>query len=328
MTEDPSFAPEPYTTLYQRALYQSLRTLTAQVFALFRGRMDSLPSTASILCRGGGGAKNNKSLKSSKMLLHRKIEASRTRVHGDYHLGQVLYTGKDFVIIDFEGEPARSLGERRLKRSPLRDVAGMLRSFDYAAHNALRLEQASGLIRAEDVEALEHWADFWADWVSAAFLKSYLETAQTGSFLPPSPEDFSLLLRILILEKAIYELAYELNNRPDWVQIPMRGIRQLLKYRLGGGEQVTEPHDKVEYQYSLIHDDDLHLFNEGTHLRLYARLGAHPASFGGQSGTCFAVWAPNATEVNVMGSFNGWSKEAHPLRARGGSGIWEGFIPE
>jgi maltose alpha-D-glucosyltransferase/alpha-amylase len=160
--------------------------------------------------------------------LDQPIEALRTRVHGDYHLGQVLVSGDDFYIIDFEGEPARSLTERRNKNSPLQDVAGMLRSFHYAPY-AVLFGQAPGVaFDDEDVRALEPWARLWHHWTSAAFLKSYLATADGAPFLPRSPESMRAMLDIYLLDKAIYELAYELNNRPAWVQIPVEGILQLV----------------------------------------------------------------------------------------------------
>jgi maltose alpha-D-glucosyltransferase / alpha-amylase len=159
------------------------------------------------------------------LLVEGRIEAQRLRIHGDFHLGQVLYTGKDFIIIDFEGEPARSLSERRLKRSPLRDVAGMLRSCHYAAHQAI----FSKGVRPEDVPAMEKWACFWYLWVTATFFKTYMKFAGQASFLPQAEGQLNILLRALSLEKAVYELAYELNNRPNWVPIPLQGIMELLK---------------------------------------------------------------------------------------------------
>jgi maltose alpha-D-glucosyltransferase/alpha-amylase len=162
-----------------------------------------------------------------------KISATRTRHHGDYHLGQVLYTGKDFIIIDFEGEPSRSISERRMKRSPLRDVAGMMRSFHYAAYSALhghggRGGVSPGVIRPEDIATLEPWAKFWHTWVAATFLRAYSEAAAGASFLPKSPEELRVLLNTFLMEKAIYELGYELNHRPDWVKIPLMGLLELL----------------------------------------------------------------------------------------------------
>jgi maltose alpha-D-glucosyltransferase/alpha-amylase len=221
---DPLFAPEPFSTLYQRSLYQSMRNLAARTFLLLRQRLKHLTEkgreAAKKLLEQEGEVVNH-----FHSLLDAKITARRIRVHGDFHLGQVLYTGKDFIIIDFEGEPARSLSERRLKRSALRDVAGMLRSFHYAAHHAIY----SQAIRPEDIPAVEKWARFWQIWVSAVYLKAYLELAGQADFLPKDAGQLQILLNALCLEKAVYELSYELNNRPEWVNIPLQGILQLLE---------------------------------------------------------------------------------------------------
>ncbi len=150
-------------------------------------------------------------------------ESARIRCHGDYHLGQVLVTEGDVVIIDFEGEPSRSLEERRTKSSPLRDVAGMLRSFSYAALTAISIVTQT---RPDDEKRLGPWADFWQLWVSAAFLRSYLNATRGADFLP-SPHDLDVLLRAHVLDKALYELAYELNTRPSWVHIPLTGVLQM-----------------------------------------------------------------------------------------------------
>ena len=223
-SEDPNFAPEPFTGLYQRSIYQSMRNLTARVFQLLRSRLRHLPQevqgqAAEILDREG------EVFHCLHAVLEKRISAMRIRVHGDFHLGQVLHTGKDFIIIDFEGEPARSLSERRLKRAALRDVAGMLRSFHYAANYPILTQT----VRPEDAASLEKWADFWQMWVSATYLKEYLDLARQGAFLPPQAEGLQLLLDALVLEKAVYELGYELNNRPNWVKLPLRGILQLLE---------------------------------------------------------------------------------------------------
>ncbi len=164
-----------------------------------------------------------------RAILDRKISAMRIRCHGDYHLGQVLYTGKDFVIIDFEGEPAHPLSERRLKRSPLRDLAGMLRSFHYAAYAGLFAQESSGLVRAEDLTYLELWARSWYLSVCVTFLRAYLQVMVQTPILPRDPGELRVLLDLYLLQKAIYELGYELNNRPDWTKIPLRGILNLLE---------------------------------------------------------------------------------------------------
>jgi maltose alpha-D-glucosyltransferase/alpha-amylase len=139
----------------------------------------------------------------------------------------VLWTGEDFVIIDFEGEPGRPLSQRRFKRNPLRDVAGMLRSLAYASAAALR----DGRHRLEDLGRLEPWARAWSEWVSEAFVGSYLERARDARFIPRSESDLGLLLEFFLLEKCIYEIGYELNNRPEWLEIPLRGLLALLEGR-------------------------------------------------------------------------------------------------
>jgi maltose alpha-D-glucosyltransferase/alpha-amylase len=151
--------------------------------------------------------------------------ATRIRCHGDYHLGQVLKTGDDFILIDFEGEPLRPLPERREKQSPLKDVAGMLRSFSYAVHNALLSYTQE---QDDQLRRLDPWARFWDQWVSSAFFRSYLETARGASFLPTETRDLEILLEAFLLDKAFYELDYELNNRPAWIRIPLQGILAFL----------------------------------------------------------------------------------------------------
>lgn len=223
--ENRHFTPEPFSVLYQRSLYQSMQALTKKNFALLRKNVKKLPDnlkelTSAVLNREKG------ILDRFKILFKRKISVIKIRIHGDYHLGQVLYTGNDFIIIDFEGEPARTLSERRLKRSPLRDVASMIRSFHYVAHTAL-LNQ--GTIRTEDIPALEPWVELWYKYIAGTFLRSYLDTAKNAPFIPKERESLDILLRAYILEKAIYELGYELNNRPEWTLIPLKGIKYLLE---------------------------------------------------------------------------------------------------
>jgi maltose alpha-D-glucosyltransferase/alpha-amylase len=152
--------------------------------------------------------------------------ALKLRVHGDYHLGQVLWVENDFVILDFEGEPTRAVDERRAKQPPLKDVAGMLRSFDYAAYAGLFAFTQNA---PDDFARLRPWAELWRQWVCAAFLREYRAAAGNAAFLPSDPGQFAALLDTFVLAKAFYELVYELNNRPDWVRIPLRGILALLE---------------------------------------------------------------------------------------------------
>jgi len=224
--ELPAFAPEPYTPAFQRDVVRTARTLVKEVFQLLRRRRRTLADDVRaradrVLAREGEITERMARIGA------RPFTALRTRAHGDYHLGQVLWTGQDFMIIDFEGEPARPLAARRAKVSPLRDVAGMLRSFHYAAFQGLATH-GSAPLPAEQARAAEAWARVWQLTVSGAYLGAYLQTARGAPFLPASREELEGLLDLFLAEKAIYELSYELNNRPAWVGLPLQGIADLL----------------------------------------------------------------------------------------------------
>ena len=221
--ENKAFAPEPFNAMAQRSVYQNMRASLRRAFALLQKKITHLPEAFRAEAEQVLAAEQQ-ILAAEQQTLLRHASATKIRIHGDYHLGQVLNTGKDFVILDFEGEPARPLGERKLKRSALRDVAGMMRSFQYAAYSALW--QPS--MRAEDVPFLERWADLWYRQLSSVFLQSYLTTTAGASFLPAKQSDLDPLLQAYLLDKAVYEVGYELNHRPDWVVIPVRGIKHIL----------------------------------------------------------------------------------------------------
>jgi maltose alpha-D-glucosyltransferase/alpha-amylase len=226
-SQDPVFAPERFTKLYQRSLYQSMRTACRRNFSLLRRRLKHLPEAARAEATDLSG-REPAILDVFRRLLDIRISAMRTRCHGDYHLGQVLYTGKDFIIIDFEGEPVRPVSERLIKRSPLRDVAGMLRSFHYASRMALQNTETRGWVQPENRTLMGSWAEYWFKWIAAVFLSEYLQVAGGGHFLPENQTARQVLLESYLLEKAVYELGYELNNRPDWVGIPITGILQVM----------------------------------------------------------------------------------------------------
>jgi maltose alpha-D-glucosyltransferase / alpha-amylase len=225
-----AFAPEPFSTLYQRSLYQSMRNALRRGLQQARKAAGSLPSDAARQRVVDLAAREDELLERLRALADTRIETSRIRIHGDYHLGQVLWTGRDLVIIDFEGEPARPLGERRLKRSALRDVAGMLRSFQYASHSALRFQVERGAVtpERESYEELRGWLHVWNRWASAGLLRGYLTTVSGHDLVPDDPRHTAILLDAFLLEKAIYELDYEMNNRPEWVDIPLTGIAEVL----------------------------------------------------------------------------------------------------
>ena len=206
---------------YQEAVYRGMRRMATAVLALLRSQIDRLQDSErewAIELLG----REPELQDFFRPILSANLDAERIRIHGDYHLGQVLFTGDDFVIIDFEGEPLRSLSERRIKRSPLQDVAGMMRSFDYAGQTALAEVSGSSPELARFVEC-------WTVWTTAIFANSYFETCDDAPFLPSDRTQTAALLDAFRLDKAMYELGYEINNRPGWVRIPLVGIARILR---------------------------------------------------------------------------------------------------
>ena len=227
-SQAPAFAPEPFSLLYQRGLFQTMRSQASETLRGLRRLLPELPDAV----RDEATALltyERELIERFQRITTSKIEAVRTRIHGDYHLEQLLYTGKDYQIIDFEGEPRRPLSQRRIKRSPLRDVAGMLRSYQYVAYSSLFSRLAAINPPPEEAARLRRWADQWVFWISAAFLSSYRVTAADAPFIPSRRADLETVLEVFILEKAIYEVAYEMNNRPDWLLIPLSGVLNLLE---------------------------------------------------------------------------------------------------
>ena len=226
-THDPGFAPEPFDSGDLQRLSADMKLHAESAFDALRESLPRLPDEvmekASLVV-----SLRRKVLAHLKELAALDVSCSKIRIHGDYHLGQVLRLDNDFRILDFEGEPARPLAERRNKQSALKDVAGMLRSFGYAAHAALFSYLAR---RPDTAEQLERWAVSWELSASVTFLNAYRTTAADASFLPSDADSFRRLLEVFLLDKALYELRYEINNRPAWVMIPLHGI---LSLGLGG----------------------------------------------------------------------------------------------
>jgi maltose alpha-D-glucosyltransferase/alpha-amylase len=220
----PAFKPEDYSLHYQRSLFSGLQSLVRSTFQNLTRNLSNVSEDVQHEAADVLSLKDD-ILALFRNIYKRKIDVVKIRIHGDYHLGQVLFTGKDFVITDFEGEPARSYSERRLKRSPLRDIAGMVRSFHYAAYASLFLDNQ---IRKEDYGQLIPYVEQWYHYISGFFVKAYLDTVKGSAFIPKQKEDMDILMNTFLLEKAIYELNYELNNRPDWVIIPLRGIQAIV----------------------------------------------------------------------------------------------------
>ncbi len=238
--DDPEFAPEPYSTLYQRSTFQSMQNLLARVMRMINSRASIVPKDLRDQAQLIASHQRDIAARFDAFL-RCKMSVVRMRIHGDLHLGQMLYTGKDFAIIDFEGEPARPLTERRLKRAALRDVAGMLRSFHYAALTSTIEQLKIGALGKFDFASMKPWADFWRTWSSWAFLKGYLEAAGAASFIPKSNDELRILLDAFVMDKAIYELGYELNNRPEWLLIPLLSIGQLLGLESSNTQSLIVP---------------------------------------------------------------------------------------
>jgi maltose alpha-D-glucosyltransferase/alpha-amylase len=222
-TNDPAFAPEPLEQADLQTLTENLRQQATSVFDVLKHSMARVPDeivelAATVLSR------RQRILDHFRIAADGSLHAQRIRIHGDFHLGQVLRVKTSFTILDFEGEPARSVAERRTKQSPLKDVAGMLRSFSYAAYSTLLNYTAR---RPEDLDRLQPWAQLWETLAAAEFLRAYREGSQGAAFLPAARADFAKLLDVYLFDKSLYELLYELNNRPPWVRIPLLGILSL-----------------------------------------------------------------------------------------------------
>jgi trehalose synthase-fused probable maltokinase len=238
---DPLFAPESCSSSYVQSRIHAMQRSATHALTLLRSRLSALP--------GMDQEPANMVLEQEPVILDRlgsldrmPLTAMRIRCHGDYHLGQVLYTGQDYVIIDYEGEPARPLAERRAKHLPMVDLAGMIRSFHYAAHVALRQRNdypSSQPAKAAFIPRAEQWYQS----ARAAFLRSYCAVAGKAPFSPRSQEEFNLLLNVHLLDKAMYELGYELNNRPAWIALPLTGILQCLDLCTEGGNQDVRTDD-------------------------------------------------------------------------------------
>ncbi|MFC1751958.1 maltose alpha-D-glucosyltransferase [Thermoproteota archaeon] len=220
-----AYQPEPFSLLYQKARFQGLESQLHRTFKQLEEQLANLPDE---LVKDAGTILKDKKyiLSVMRKIVTRKLSAKNIRIHGDFHLGQVLFTGKDFIIIDFEGEPARSLSLRKLKKCPLKDVAGLIRSFHYAALSTLF---TSTLYNKHDIKLLESWIEPWFECVSAIFLNTYLASIKPSGLVPSNREEIKILMDTFLFEKAIYELAYELNNRPDWLKIPLKGLNHLIK---------------------------------------------------------------------------------------------------
>jgi len=223
--EESDWSMEEFSTLYQRSIFQSMRSLVLRTFQNLAANLERLPAdvqrrATQIL------AAEKEIIACLKKITGRRLSAMKSRIHGDFHLGQALFTGKDFVFIDFEGKPAHSLSERRLKRSPLRDVAGMIHSFHFATMTTLVNHGAS---HPDDIPLLEPWLEAWYIYVSGSYLKGYLHAMKSSPLIPADRTELATMLNCFLIDKEVHELGYELNKRINLVDIPLRGIEMLLR---------------------------------------------------------------------------------------------------
>lgn len=218
---DNKFKPEPFTIHYQKSLYQAMRSQLKQNFALAKKQQFKVSDECKILLEEVMGMKNTIASHFDRFM-ETRFNFAKIRIHGDYHLGQILRKREQLMIIDFEGEPSTTHSQRLLKNAALQDVAGMIRSFHYAIQAVLKNYPETLSIKLSPI------ADAWCDSIKQLYLSNYLlNIKKTTQVLVPAEEEKQiLLLNTLILHKAIYELGYELQNRPDWVAIPIKGILQ------------------------------------------------------------------------------------------------------
>jgi maltose alpha-D-glucosyltransferase / alpha-amylase len=233
------FAPEPFTDFYRHGLYHGMLGHLGRTFDALRNYASytsghTLEDILDLLKREAEVKQQFSGLRDER------ISGMRIRHHGDFHLGHLQFTGNDVLIMDFDGEPNRPMSERRIKRSAMRDAACMIRSFSYIS-NAVLYGQVPGIVAAGDHQPqLERWAGIWRTWMSAIFLHAYLETSGEAEFLPKTQKERRILLRAYLIEKCLFEIAHEIDYRPDWLRIPVKGIlHQLQQEGVARDEKVT-----------------------------------------------------------------------------------------
>jgi maltose alpha-D-glucosyltransferase / alpha-amylase len=225
--EMPEFAPEPFTEFYRHSLYHGFLAQMNKSLDALRHHVEQLSGAAHEEARAV--LEQQETLgERFNALRDMRISGMRMRHHGDYHLANVLYGGSNFIIKNFDGEYTRPMSERRIKRSPIKDVASMVRSLHYVSH-AVLFNHVPGIVTTQDDWRLERWAKAWYQWVSALFLRGYFETARAAGCLPQTQPEIKVLLDAFTLEKGLMEVEYELQHRPDWVRIPLHGILEQLQ---------------------------------------------------------------------------------------------------
>ncbi len=225
LASSPGFEHESYSKLYQRSVFQSFHSQMNVTMGMLENAMNSFSSEHIDLFGDILASRPILQLHLRRITDH-KIQTIKTRIHGDYHLGQVLFTGKDFMIHNFEGDFSRSMSERRLKYCPLRDIGGIVWSLCSAAESAL---EKNASLRPEDVQFLEPWAEIWFNYVVSIFMTAYLRTVRDAPFIPPS-SDLTILLNSFIIERAMNKIQQSLTDSRENVIASLKGFRMLMRW--------------------------------------------------------------------------------------------------
>ena len=220
------FDPEDFSLHYQRSLFSSMQSLVRESYQSHHRNIKRLPEglreeVTALFNR------RDEILTTLKRIYNKKLDVVKIRIHGNYHLKHVLLTGRDLAIKDFTGNPERPFSERRLKRSPLRDVATMILSLHYVAHEGFL---GTSQVQQAELQTLMPFASMWAHYMSGFFVKAYLETVQESNFIPKEKTDLDVMLQTYMLERALKDLVSELDNRPEWVPVPLHIIQSILPH--------------------------------------------------------------------------------------------------
>jgi maltose alpha-D-glucosyltransferase/alpha-amylase len=222
------FAPEDFSLHYQRSLFASMQSLVRESFDGLTRNIKNVTGDVKVQMEKVVSRKHD-ILDTLKRIYAKKLDVLKIRIHGSYDLGDILLTGKDIAIQDFGGDPRRSYSERRLKRSPLRDVAGMIRSFHYVAYEGFF---ATEHVQKEEINNLLPFADLWAFYMSSFFMKAYLDGVQGSMFVPTDKADFEVMIETYLLEKAVFDLNYDLQNRPGYAVVPLSIINSVINNKV------------------------------------------------------------------------------------------------
>ncbi len=225
-SSDKDFDKEESSLHYQRSLYSGLQTLTRTSLEKLKSKIKELPEDTAKQAREVIGLKNE-ILSCFRDIYDHKIPVMKIRTHGDYHLRQILWTGREYIMNSFEGDPSKSFSERRIRRSAMRDLAAMIRSLHYAAYSNILSPEYEQQRKEGN---LEEWAETWHYYISRLYIKGYFDKAGKKDYVPKKHEDFKILMHTFLLEKALTELNYEIDNRPEWIIIPLRGIKEILHH--------------------------------------------------------------------------------------------------